>query len=67
MNLTVNGRDMTVPNKIKTVKELIYHFDLQSPVIIVEHNDVVLEKGEHEKITINDGDKIEFVQFVGGG
>lgn len=67
MNLTVNGRDVVVPETIQTVRELIEHFDLQSPVIIVEHNDVVLEKGEHENATVKTGDKVEFVQFVGGG
>lgn len=67
MNLTVNGRDVVVPETIQTVKQLIEHFDLKSPVIIVEHNEIILEKGEHEKATITTGDKIEFVQFVGGG
>lgn len=67
MNLTVNGRDMTVPKNIETIYELIHHFDLKSPVIIVEHNEVILETGQHEKTKINSGDKIEFVQFVGGG
>lgn len=67
MNLTVNGRDVSVPTSIKTVKQLIEHFDLQSPVIIVEHNEVILEKGEHEQTEIAEGDKVEFVQFVGGG
>lgn len=67
MTLTVNGREVTVPETIKTVNQLINHFDLKSPVIIVEHNDVILEKGEHDKTNIEAGDKIEFVQFVGGG
>lgn len=67
MTLTVNGREVTVPETIKTVSQLINHFDLKSPVIIVEHNNVILEKGEHEKVKIKAGDKIEFVQFVGGG
>lgn len=67
MNLIVNGRDITVPTTIQTVDELINHFDLKSPVIIVEHNKVILKKGQHETTIIKDGDQIEFVQFVGGG
>lgn len=67
MNLTVNGRDVTVPSEIQTIRQLIEHFDLKSPVIIVEHNEVILEKEEHGQTKIKDGDKVEFVQFVGGG
>lgn len=67
MNLTVNGQDVTVPKTIKTVKQLIEHFDLKSPVIIVEHNDVILKKDAHDDTAVNEGDRIEFVQFVGGG
>jgi len=67
MQLTINGEQMNVPSSIKTITELIEHLELKSPVIIVEHNDIILQKGEHEKTEIKSGDKIEFVQFVGGG
>lgn len=67
MELIINGTNMTVPSSIKTVTDLIDHLNLKSPVIIVEHNEKILQKGEHAHTTIEDGDKIEFVQFVGGG
>ncbi|HLS66967.1 MAG TPA: sulfur carrier protein ThiS [Pseudogracilibacillus sp.] len=67
MNLVINGEKMNVPKSISTITELIEHLELKSPVIIVEHNEVILQKGEHEKTKIAPGDTIEFVQFVGGG
>lgn len=67
MKLHINGSVVEIPRTIKTISQLINHFDFSTPVIIVEHNNVILQNGEHETTKINDGDKIEFVQFVGGG
>lgn len=67
MELVINGANMRVPSSIKTVTDLIEHLNLKSPVIIVEHNEKILQKEEHAQTEIKDGDKIEFVQFVGGG
>jgi len=67
VNLHINGAKVEVPASVQTVTDLIAHLDLSSPVIIVEHNQVILKKDEHENAQIKDGDKIEFVQFVGGG
>lgn len=67
MELLINGAQLTVPTSVKTILELMTHLDLSSPVIIVEHNDVILQKEEHKDVQLKEGDKIEFVQFVGGG
>jgi len=67
MKLQINGAEMEVPKSMKTITELITHIDLNSPVIIVEHNETILQKEDHENIKLTSGDKIEFVQFVGGG
>lgn len=67
MKLRVNGEDVTVPVTITTVTELINYFAIKSPVVIVEHNDAILEKTDHSNSKLADGDRIELVQFVGGG
>ncbi|HLR69523.1 sulfur carrier protein ThiS [Virgibacillus alimentarius] len=67
MNLRVNGEVVTVPDSVRTIKGVIDHFNINNPVIIVEHNDTILDKNAHEKTQIFEGDKIELVQFVGGG
>lgn len=63
----INGKPLEISQEIETVKQLINHLQLKSPIIIVEHNQIVLQKAEHEQTKIATGDKIEFVQFVGGG
>ncbi len=67
MKLTINGVEMDIPTNVQTVTELITYLELSSPVIIVEHNETILQNETHAQTTIKDGDKIEFIQFVGGG
>lgn len=67
MNLNINGELVTVPKTIQTVSDLIAYYEFKNPVIIVEHNKVILDKSDHQTTEVADGDKIEFVQFVGGG
>lgn len=67
MKLHINGEEVTVPKTIATITDLIDHFKIKNPVFIVEHNENILEKEDHAETKIKEGDKIEFVQFVGGG
>lgn len=67
MEILINGTTLEVPKTINTITELIAHLNLKSPVIIVEHNDIILKDGEHEKVQVQAADKVEFVQFIGGG
>jgi len=67
MELFINGSIVVVPESVRTVSELIDHLELQSPIIIVEHNEVILKKEEQITAKLSPNDKLEFVQFVGGG
>jgi len=67
LKLQINGEHVKVPETIKTISDLINYFEIKNPVFIVEHNENILEKDDHEQTVVKDGDKIEFVQFVGGG
>lgn len=67
MKLLINGNHETVPTTITTIKEVIEHYKINNPVVIVEHNDVIIEKDAHSEMKIKDGDKLELIQFVGGG
>lgn len=67
MQLQINGEHVTVPENIQTITDLIEYFEINNPVFIVEHNENILEKTDHAETSIKSGDKIEFVQFVGGG
>lgn len=65
--VTINGKAMDVSREIETIEQLIDDLSLKSPVIIVEHNKHILQKEDHPKTIVQEGDTVEFVQFVGGG
>lgn len=65
--IQINGKMMDVSADVDTVEQLVNELELKSPVIIVEHNQVVLKKADYPETKVSTGDQIEFVQFVGGG
>lgn len=67
MKLTINGEQHHVPETISSVGDLLQHFQLDQKVLIVEHNEAILEKLAHSETILSDGDRIEIVHFVGGG
>lgn len=67
MKLLINGESVTVPTTVSTIKEIIEYYKISNPIVIVEHNDSIIEKNAHAHTKVVDGDKIELVQFVGGG
>ena len=67
MNFIINGDNVDVPQFIQTVGALLEHFNIDGKVVIVELNGEILDKESREERLLSDGDKIELVQFVGGG
>lgn len=67
MKLHINGQSVEVPDTIRTIEELLAHFELQEKMLVVEHNQNILQKEDHEKTALSAGHKIEIVHFVGGG
>ena len=66
MILDINGEKRSVP-AIKSVRELIRHLEIGEDRIAVEINRKIVLRGEWDKTPVKDQDKIEIVQFVGGG
>ncbi|HLR40065.1 MAG TPA: sulfur carrier protein ThiS [Virgibacillus sp.] len=67
MNIVVNGSPVEMPKEVITIADVKQHFKIDNPVVIVEHNGEILNKSVHTEKEVTDGDKIELVQFVGGG
>jgi sulfur carrier protein len=67
MNMKVNGRDVELPDHVTTVRDLLDHFKLNKDLAIVELNQSILDKTTRDDAVLGDGDRIEIVQFVGGG
>lgn len=67
MEVRINGQMVTVPDTVTTIDDLLHHYKLKNRTIMVEKNHIILRTSEHEKATVENGDTIELVQFVGGG
>jgi sulfur carrier protein len=67
MKLIINGESIYVPEQVKTVNDLLSHFQLHNKLAIVEVNLTIIEKSQYDTTTLCDGDQIEIVHFVGGG
>ncbi len=58
---------MEVPQSITTVVQLLDHLQLNKELAIVEVNAEILQPTERDGKKIQVDDRIEIVQFVGGG
>lgn len=67
MELMINGELIQLPENVKTVSDLLSHFQLNEKIAIVEVNLNIIQKQEYETATLCNRDKVEIVHFVGGG
>lgn len=67
MKLVVNGKESAFSEGL-TVSELLVAQKVKMPEMVsVELNDQILKRTEFEQKTLADGDKVEFLYFMGGG
>ncbi len=65
MQLTVNGENRVV--EAKDLAGLIAELGLDPRKVAVERNLAIVPRSLHGSTPLVDGDRIELVQFVGGG
>lgn len=66
MTLVINGESRTIP-AISNLLELIRHLEIGQERIAVELNANIIRRNDWPETPICDGDRVEIVQFVGGG
>lgn len=66
MKIVVNGREVTTPDR-STVSLLLEQLDLSPLRVAVELNGRIVPKGDYAGETLSNDDRLEIVQFVGGG
>ena len=67
MKLFVNGKE-TEFNTELTVSGLLVEQNVKMPdMVSVELNDQILKRSDFEDTVLKDGDKVEFLYFMGGG
>lgn len=67
MNIQLNGKFQDVPESVCNVEALVSHLGLSDRIIVVEKNRVILDQDRYREVPLEDGDRLEIVQFVGGG
>ncbi len=67
MKLIVNGKESDFMDSL-TVSELLVEQNVKMPdMVSIELNRQILRRTEFEKTILKDGDKVEFLYFMGGG
>ncbi len=66
MRLTVNGETLETSNAA-TITELLNELRIEPRKVAVEVNLSIIKKADYSTFRLNDGDKVEIVNFVGGG
>ena len=66
IKITVNGKQMTVNLKF-SLKNLIDKLELPIKKVAIELNREIVNKKKVNKIILKSKDKIEIVNFIGGG
>jgi len=66
VELTINGEKKKICGPL-SVMELLQELELDPRVVAVELNREILPKAEYGTRVLAGGDRVEIVQFVGGG
>ena len=51
----------------KSVSEVLSEMGISGQRVAVELNEEIVPKSQYDTFTLNDGDSVEIVSFVGGG
>lgn len=66
MNLFLNGEPASVPDAV-TVADFLESLGMPEKGVAVERNREIVPKSMYASTRLAEGDRIEIVQFVGGG
>ena len=66
IEVQLNGEERAVPSGL-SVKALLEHLALQPAMVVVERNGDILRRDSYPEVSVEAGDVLELVHFVGGG
>lgn len=68
MKLMINGNEEIIDIEGASITELLGYKKVQMPEMVsVEYNGRFLKREEYESVRVKEGDRIEFLYFMGGG
>jgi thiamine biosynthesis protein ThiS len=66
ITLEINGETRTIA-AVSNVRELLEQLGISQTLVAVEVNRKIIRRGEWENTSVSNRDRVEIVQFVGGG
>jgi len=66
IKITLNGKPSEIQNGLK-VSDLLLKWKIRPELVTVEINETILQKLDYETTGIKEGDRVEFVFYMGGG
>ena len=66
VRIRVNGEERHFPVGTR-IPELLSQLGVSTPRVAVERNREILPKAKYESTSLEEGDELEVVEFVGGG
>jgi sulfur carrier protein len=66
VTLHINGDPHLVPDGL-TVATLLTHLGIDARRVAVECNEAVVKRARYDETPVHEGDRVEIVNFVGGG
>ena len=66
IRVTVNGADREIAPG-HTVRTFLESLELHPGLVVVERNREILDRDRYGEVTVQPGDVLELVHFVGGG
>jgi sulfur carrier protein len=66
MKIVLNGKDFEIEKEL-TIQELLERLSIRPERVAVEVNLQVIKKAKFQEHILKDGDRVEIVNFVGGG
>jgi sulfur carrier protein len=66
LTIRVNGEPFEIAGPV-TISALLATLEIDSRLVAVEHNLIVVKRAHYDSVTVNEGDEVEIVKFVGGG
>ena len=64
--IQLNGKKVKIQRNL-SIKDLIKKYELKENKIAIELNGTILPKDHYKNKKVKNNDKIEIVQFIGGG
>ena len=66
LNLTINGENHTLDSTM-TLEALLAHLGLTKGKVAIERNLEIVPRSLYPETTVEEGDRLEIVHFIGGG